>query len=375
MIKTKIFANYLPQFYANDDNDAFWGKGFTDWSALKNATPQYPGHKQPIVPFNKYYYDLSDPLVLKWQAELAKKNRIDGFCIYHYWFKDGKKALNVPGENLLTNKEIGIEYFFAWDNHSWTRSWSGIKGNSWAPSFDGVTKTEKEILLEVNYGDKSEWEKHFMYLLPFFQDERYLKINNKPVFVIFTDINNSLLRKMKEHWNRLASENGIAGISFISQTDCRFFSRSEYFYTYQPSIVWNKKRAFVERVLKSIGFSLPAKLDICDYEFAWKKIVNRATLTLSPKALYCGVVSFDDTPRRGPKARILTNPSPQLFRKYFKRLYRLSCTRNKEIIFLTAWNEWGEGAYLEPSSEYKFKYLEMIKEIVCEFENEKNECS
>ena len=161
MVKTKIIAAYLPQFHETKENNEFWGEGFTDWVGVKKAKPQFRGHIQPKVPLDNKYYDLLDVNTIKWQTTLANKYGVDGFNIYHYWFKNGKKMLNKPAELILENKDINIKFFFSWDNCSWVRSWSSIQGNNWTPENNNG---KKQCLLELDYGDEKQWEKHFNYL-------------------------------------------------------------------------------------------------------------------------------------------------------------------------------------------------------------------
>ena len=148
----KIFAFYLPQYHTIPENDAWWGKGFTEWTNVKKATPLYHKHNQPRVPLNKNYYDLSNHKTLEWQADLLKEYKIDGLCFYHYWFKN-KKLLEKPAEILLNNRKIDMPFFFSWANEPWTRSWDG---------------QNKDILINQDHGNQADWIKHFYYLLPFF---------------------------------------------------------------------------------------------------------------------------------------------------------------------------------------------------------------
>lgn len=122
----KIFTMYLPQFHRTLENDAWWGEGFTDWVSTKNVAPLFSGHVQPRIPLNSNYYDLTEKETMKWQAELMHQYGIDGMCIYHYWFKDGRKVLEKPAENLLKWKDIDMPFCFYWANESWARSWSNV---------------------------------------------------------------------------------------------------------------------------------------------------------------------------------------------------------------------------------------------------------
>lgn len=170
-IDVKVIANYLPQFHVIPQNSQWWGEGYTDWVAVKQAKPQFKGHHQPRVPLGGVYYSLDDPKVLQQQADLAKKYNVYGFGMYHYWFSSDLQLLQKPAELLLAHPEIDIHFMFIWDNASWTRTWTR-KGaaNDWAPKFDRTSKGKEDtgILAELHYGTEKDWKKHFDYLLPFF---------------------------------------------------------------------------------------------------------------------------------------------------------------------------------------------------------------
>lgn len=367
MKKTKIFAAYLPQYHEIEENNEFWGKGFTDWVGVKKSTPQFEGHNQPRVPLDNNYYDLSDWEVLSWQANLAKEYGVDGFCMYHYWFKDSHKVLETPAENLLEHKEIDIQFFFSWDNSSWIRSWSNIAGNAWAPGFDQNDKKEfNPMLLECNYGDEKEWKAHFDYLLPFFKDDRYLKTDGKPVFQFFTDRDPIRLKSMGQYWDELAKENGFDGLYLMCQkAPFRDKHVCENQFIYQPNGIWNKKRAIKRYLLKFLNISDKRnKPTVLDYDRAWAKIMKQAKSNAQKSVILSGLVRYDDSPRRGKVANIFVGDTPDKFQKWFKEFYELNCKYDKEFLLLTAWNEWGEGAYLEPDNEVGFEYLEAIKKVI-----------
>ena len=165
----KIIAFYLPQFHNIPENDEWWGNGFTEWTNVKKAKPIFEGHQQPKVPLNNNYYNLLDDNVKVWQADLAKKYGVYGFCYYHYWF-NGKMLLEKPMEQMLENKEVDIPFCISWANEPWTKAWVG---------------DEKKMLIAQEYGQEEEWKEHFMYLLPFFKDERYIKKDGKPFFIFY----------------------------------------------------------------------------------------------------------------------------------------------------------------------------------------------
>ena len=222
-MKTKIIAMYLPQYHETDENNRWWGKGFTDWVSTKNAEALFRGHQQPRVPFQENYYDLSQIEPLKQQVIMARKHGIEGFCFYHYWFSSQFKTLTKPAENLLNNPDIDIPFMFAWDNSSWIRTWSKFKKNSnaWSPKNDSSTEggDDNGILAQLDYGDRSDWKIHFDYLLPFFQDQRYIKISNAPVFIFWNNYQKEILAQMREAWNMWAKEVGFDGMYFITRDD------------------------------------------------------------------------------------------------------------------------------------------------------------
>ena len=164
----KIIAFYLPQFHCFPENDAWWGTGFTEWNNVRSAQPLFKNHNQPRVPLDNNYYDLTETENLRWQAHLAQKYGVYGFCYYHYWF-NGKLLMEKPMEQMLSDKEIQLPFCICWANENWTKAWA---------------KRSKEVLIAQNYENKEDWKKHFEYLEKFFKDKRYIKCNGKPLLVI-----------------------------------------------------------------------------------------------------------------------------------------------------------------------------------------------
>ena len=195
MSDIKTIAYYLTQFHQIPENDEWWGEGFTEWTNVKKAKPLFQGHDQPRVPYK--YYDLSNERVMIEQIAMAKKYRLYGFCFYYYWFS-GKRLLEKPLERLLVNKTKAADFPFmiCWANENWSRTWDG---------------SEKEILINHDYSFEDDKE-HFKKLLHYFQDNRYIKIKGKPVFVIYRANLFPDIKKTGEIWNNLALEAGLPGI-------------------------------------------------------------------------------------------------------------------------------------------------------------------
>ena len=167
--RPKILAFVLPQFHTIPENDEWWGEGFTEWTNVRKAQPLFPGHLQPRVPANGRYYNLLDPATMDWQAQLAKTHGLDGFCYYHYWF-NGKRLLDKPLDLLLERGKPDFPFCLAWANEPWTRAWAG---------------GDREVLMPQEYGGESDWRRHFDCLLRFFRDPRYIRVDGKPMLLLY----------------------------------------------------------------------------------------------------------------------------------------------------------------------------------------------
>ena len=360
MSETKIIANYLPQYHRMPENDKWWGDGFTDWVAVRKAVPQYEGHRQPRVPADEYYYSLDRPEDIARQVDLAGRYGIYGFGIYHYWFSSKQHFMETPANIFLSHKELDTHFMFIWDNTSWIRSWSAVKGNNWAPSFEGQRNEGPEILAELKYGGREEWKIHFDWLLPFFRDERYIKLEGKPVFSFMRmNADPEIITQMAAYWDELAQEAGFPGMCCMSKCTWKGVGLDYRFY-YEP-FQYNDKLEVLRNGLEEMSFRKNPRIRIKDYDRVWKDIISSARACRRRNTFFSGIVGFDDTPRRGEKARIIKGQTPQKFGKYLYELLRISQKQGKEFLFLTAWNEWSEGAYLEPDTEYGNAYLEQVK--------------
>lgn len=247
------------------------------------------------------------------------------------------------------------------------RTWSKLSnGAAYAPAFDGGVKEDTThdngILAELKYGNEEDWKIHFDYLLNFFKDDRYIKIENKPVFSFYQSRNNfPVIKQMVAYWDKLAKDNGFAGIMCLSK-DILYPVKLERRMKYSP-FQMTTPLLFLKYKLKSKKYLKKGVPSRWDYDEVWKDILTEARI--APKDSYlCGFVDYDDSPRRGNKARIIEGATPEKFEIYIKKLMDISQKQNKEYVFLMAWNEWGEGSYLEPDTYNKFGYLEAIKRII-----------
>lgn len=343
----EVYAIYLPQFHRVKENDLWWGEGFTEWETVKNATPLFEGHKQPLQPLS--YYDLLEKQVMQEQADYMHKYGIDGMCFYHYYFENGKKILESPAENLLKWSDINMPFCFYWANESWVRSWSNITGNCWTEVYENSPEqNDKGILLRQDYGGKQEWEEHFKYLLPFFRDERYLKKDEKPIFIIYEPDDIECLEDMKKCWDNLAFQAGLPGLYYIGKGN-------------DKNILDAVLRQGPQAAMQHNFFQNDKGIrSLLEYDDVWNNIL---TFQSNGKMEYfCGFPGYDDTPRHGRNGTVVTGSTPQKFKNYMIRLLLKSYRNKCDFLFLNAWNEWGEGMYLEPEKEWGYQYLEAIKE-------------
>ena len=363
---------YLPQFHTIPENDAWWGKGFTEWVNVKAARPLFDGQNQPRVPLNDNYYDLSELETLKWQCELAKKYGIYGFCMYHYWF-NGHLLLEKPMEMLLAHPEIDIKYCISWANHDWTDGWK-------------ASDRKPKILIAHNFDDEQDWVNHFNYMLPFFKDPRYMKEGNKPFMVIYIPNLIRKLSKMLDLWTKMAQEAGFDGLTYIYQSASSSFDNSwdrtrfDYGVEMNPGYVgmyFNHKSGIMPRLIKyshelkrllgikrSLNFfdKKPVQVVKADYDDVWQKVLKLRPLKNGPMMIPCAFTDWDNTPRHKERGYAYVNVTPEKFAYYFKQLVENTKTYYKtDMIFVFAWNEWAEGGYLEPDQKWGYGMLEGIK--------------
>lgn len=360
-IEMKLIAMYLPQFHEIPENNDAWGNGFTEWVNVKKARPLFLGHNQPRIPLHNNYYNLLERGVMEKQMKLAKQAGIYGFCFYHYWFGE-RMVLEKPAEMLLNNKNIDFHYCFSWANEPWTKTWHGAGGN-------------KEILIPQIYGGEEEWKAHYQYFRPYFLDERYIKEDNKPVLMIYRLRNIPHFNDMIRYWNTCARKDGFSGVFIISMNRCREnVWKSRWV---NASVDFEPNRTKAEMIDTKAAIAPKEDGSLLWNRFAMKcidyKKLNEMMLGKKHEKDHfrMAFVDFDDSPRRNTRAIIMKGSSPERFGKYLRKTIRLSMQEENEYVFLNAWNEWGEGNYLEPDTRHGYSYLNQIKKVLDDLEKEK----
>lgn len=378
----KIIAIYFPQFHQIPENDTWWGKGFTDWKLVKEAKPLYEGHNQPRIPVDEDYYNPCDKETLKKQALLARKYGIEGFMFYHYWF-DGKLYLEKPMEVFLKNADIDISFCVTWANESWTRSWVG--------------KPETFLQKQLHTNDKNIWENHFNYLLPFFNDPRAIKIEGKPVFLIYQPFLIENSKEMIDFWTDLAIKSGLKGLYFMAIKN-HDYQKTDFLLSYDAMVKFQPREAYSSKNFQEHNLTsrfqflrcLPHKVQlyltklnhkiskhkIFDSRKIWKIILENSFKSEFSqnklKIFESAFFDWDNTPRYKSKAKIFTGLSHDDMKLNLKTLMRDAKSNNSPYVFFNAWNEWSESAYLEPDKKNGYKYLEIINEVIDDLKKESN---
>lgn len=357
---TKVLAFYLPQFHPIPENDKWYGKGFTEWTNVAKARPLFKGHVQPHIPSELGFYDLRNVDVMRKQAEMAKKYGVDGFCFWHYWFGNGKRLLETPFKLLVENKDIDISFSLAWANETWEKKlWDKSKNN--------------QIIAKQEYPGIKDYEEHFYALLDAFKDPRYTRIDDKLFFVIYRPLDFPDVKEMLTLWRELAKKEKIDDFYFVAKDfDCR---NKEEILNMGFDGIYNDTLLNIHHHL-SVPQKIKLKIQrdyfgmptIFKYRDAIKYMVTKDDYDENIIPLVAP--NWDHSPRSGKKSIILTDAKPKYFEKVFDDAYK-SINRKKEknkIILIRAWNEWGEGNYLEPDVEYGDGYLKAISNVRSKYE-------
>lgn len=335
----KLIALYLPQFHPIPENDTWWGKGFTEWTNVAKAKPLFNGHYQPHVPADLGFYDLRLPETRQAQADLAKQYGIGAFCYYHYWFA-GKRILERPFNEVLESGQPNFPFCLCWANQSWTGIWHG------AP---------ERMLIEQTYPGEDDYIKHFYALLPAFLDKRYIRVNNKPMFVVFRPSEIPNPKQFVALWQALAIKNGLDGIHFVG-------------FTWDWD--WNHLSDGFDAALPQHNIPLltnpdnPSQSHTTFYRYSDVQ-THFIPSKLSSHILYpCVLPNWDNTPRSGSNGMVFHDSSPELFRSQFRHALAWSMNKpsDERFIFIKAWNEWAEGNHLEPDLRFGHGFLQVIKE-------------
>jgi Glycosyltransferase WbsX len=349
-----VVALYLPQFHPVPENDEWWGKGFTEWTNVSKAKPLFRGHQQPNLPGELGFYDLRVPETREAQALLARENGVNAFCYYHYWFGHGRRLLERPFEDVLSSGSPDFPFMLCWANQTWSGIWHGL---------------EDRTLVEQQYPGLKDHEAHFEALLPAFKDPRYLRVNNKPVFMIYDPEELPDAKKTLSIWRAMAKQAGLEGFYFLAEHSDPFWNASLFgFDAFVNQRNFPRRRSWVpwSRPLEKVGAKINDYLgrpSVYEYQDLIRYFVPERASDL---AIPCVLPNWDNTPRSGARGVVLRNSCPELFEKQLRQAQKRSAHRKAQdhFLFIKSWNEWGEGNYLEPDRRYGDAYLKVIRNLL-----------
>ena len=340
----KTIAFHLPQYHPIRENDEWWGKGFTEWTNVTKAQPQFPGHYQPHLPSDLGFYDLRLPDVRKAQAELAREHGIHGFCYYHYWF-GGKLLLEKPLHDMLESREPDFPFCLCWANEPWTRAWDGRSGH---------------VLAEQHYGEEDD-RKHIQYLTKFFQDPRYIRVKNKPLLLIYRANHMPDPFKAAKVMRDEARKLGIGEL---------YLCRVESFPNEHtdPHLIGFDASVEFQPDWTNLGDKDPNPIFGDHVVRDYQKMADRMMAKVKPpyKRFPCVTPAWDNASRRKTNATIFVNSTPAAYENWLCHAISKCETDNPDdrIVFINAWNEWGEGCHLEPDQVHGRAYLEATRNAI-----------
>lgn len=374
MSNPRIITFYLPQYHPIPENDKWWGEGFTDWINVSKARPRFKKHYQPHVPAELGYYDLRNEEIRIAQAKLADMYGISGFCYYHYWF-NGKMLLEKPFNEVLQSGKPDFPFCLCWANENWTRRWDGM---------------DKECLISQKY-DEYDPEQHMEWLEKAFSDDRYIRVNGKPLFLIYNACGIPNIKSIIQKWREFIKVKGYDDLYLCSVISVHNKLSDDEIINFGfdaivdfipngrdiPRLkIWCIPKNYLYRLVNKLIriFHLEEKVRdlpvtyVYDYKSIFEKKKSKA---LNKYKLYpCVIPSWDNTARRRI-VYIMQNDDADLYRTWLEKSYERikEYPEEERIIFVNAWNEWAEGCHLEPDLRNGRKFLNATKEAVKKWNN------
>jgi len=347
----KVIAFYLPQFHPFPENDRWWGRGFTEWTNVSKAVPQFLGHYQPRLPGELGFYDLRLPEIMARQFELAKLYGLNGFCFHYYWFA-GKRLLERPIETLLAQKgpEFDFPFCLCWANENWTRRWDGA---------------ESDVLMKQSH-DRQDHENVFDDLSRYLKDPRYIRVDGKPMIVVYRPSIIPNIAEMVEIWREKATRAGLPGIYLVATTAFGFDNPREV--GFDALVQFPPHAISTGEINANVELLNPVfEGRIYDYADTVESVLGelRSNDEASKDRVYFpGVMTaWDNEARKPGRGHVFHNATPKLFHRWFEKACDWSKEHNRlgeRFVFVNAWNEWAEGTYLEPDRKMGYAYLSAI---------------
>lgn len=381
-MKPRIIALYLPQFHPIPENDQWWGPGFTEWTNVAKAKPLFRGHQQPRIPADLGFYDLRLPETRILQADLAREAGIEGFCYYHYWFGNGRQLLERPFNEVVATGKPDYPFCICWANHTWSnKTWESKS-----------TLQKNSVLIRQEYPGREDDIAHFMSLLPAFRDKRYMQVDGKLLFAIYSVFDFPHVDQFISTWRYLAKKHGLPGFHFVGMTPSTLtfkinedgshtrtlpnLKNSKDIYESVLRLGFDAVNSFGKRrgemlyegkwtnlaktLMRHIG--LPTGSQKYDYE---RTVANYFAPEDSWENVYPTILpQWDRSPRVASQDGIYVDATPEKFARHIQKAIEIIKDKKKEhqILFLKSWNEWGEGNYVEPDLQYGHGFLDALRE-------------
>lgn len=348
----RLITFYLPQFHPVPENDAWWGKGFTEWTNVARARPVFPGHYQPHIPADLGFYDLRLPEARLAQANLARRYGLEGFCYWHYWF-EGRRLLERPFNEVRASGQPDFPFCLAWANESWSRRWLG---------------EARDVMLAQTYSPADDLN-HIRWLMLAFTDPRYIRFNGRPVFLVYRPKDLPDPQRTTDTWRAECVRQGLpepfllATNAHCSDTDCRRLG-------FDATLAFKPELGVLPRFMDDglrlgklrrnlkLGV-LSARLKLYSYAAAQRAMM---AIRRPHPLLPCVLVGWDNTPRRGRNAIVVTNSDPAVFETILRDTIQTVQAQppQERVVFVNAWNEWAEGNHLEPDQRFGHRFLEAV---------------
>jgi hypothetical protein len=365
--EAKAIAFYLPQYHPIKENNKWWGKGFTEWTNVSQARPRFEGHHQPHVPADLGFYDLRLDETREAQANLAKEYGIYGFCYYHYWF-NGRLLLDRPFSEVMSSGKPDFPFCLCWANENWTRAWDGL---------------DRQVLIKQDYTKEDAYD-HIQWFINAFRDDRYIKIDGRPLLLIYRIDHIPDIKDMVMSWRGAVREAGFPGLylcavknGFVETEDNDIIALGfDAIVDFQPNrqdfpppqgfkawLYRLARRVLPDGLYQNLKLSVRAN-NIVNYHAMVERIMRKKWPS-SYRKFPCVFPSWDNSARR-KSATIIQNDDPAIYGKWLKHAIKEvgSYPESERIVFINAWNEWAEGCHLEPDRRHGHAFLEQTRNAI-----------
>jgi len=343
----RLIAFYLPQFHPIPENDAWWGKGFTEWDNVVRASPLFPGHYQPHLPADLGFYDLRLPEARQAQADLAREYGVYGFCYYHYWFS-GRRLLDRPFAEVLASGQPDFPFCLCWANENWTRAWDG---------------REQDTLLTQRYSHEDD-RQHIRWLAAAFRDERYIRVNGRPLLLVYRATELPKPQTTTAIWREEALRMGLGELYL-----CRVESLSDQrgdpeSLGYDAAVEFQPDWTRLGKPLRDGVHRVYEENHVQTYSAMVEQALQKHKVSYT--RFPCVAPGWDNSPRRRKDAIILRDSTPEIYESWLRTAMEgfQPPSRDENLVFINAWNEWAEGAHLEPCKKWGRSYLEATSRAI-----------